>query len=63
MLNAGAGFMCTAFLLKKELKAAGRLSEYISTMKWYIDFGEVYQAPFEYAGTSADRMRTIAIWR
>ena len=63
MNNAGAGTMCAFFLLKKELEAAEKLSDYVATMKWYNDFGEVYQDPFEYAGTSADRMRTISLWR
>ena len=63
MNNAGAGFMSAAFLLRKELQAAGKVPSYVATMKWYNDFGEVYQAPFEYAGTTADRMRTISLWR
>ena len=63
MNNAGAGFVNAAFLLRKELQAAGKLTDYIATMKWYNDFGEVYQNRFEYAGTTADRMRTIALWR
>jgi len=63
MNNAGAGFMVAAFLLRKELQAAGKLSDYVATMKWYNDFGEVYQDPFEYVGTTADRMRTISLWR
>ena len=63
MNNAGAGFMCSAFLLRKELQAAEKISSYVATMKWYNDFGEVYQDPFEYVGTTADRMRTISLWR
>jgi len=63
MNNAGAGFMVAAFLLRKELQAERNLSDYVATMKWYNDFGEVYQVPFEYVGTTADRMRTIALWR
>ncbi|XP_078352647.1 chondroitin sulfate ABC exolyase-like [Oculina patagonica] len=63
MNNAGAGFMNAVFLLKKELKALGKLSDYVATMKWYNDFGEIYQDPFEYAGTTADRLRTISLWR
>ena len=55
--------MVAAFLLRKELQAAGKLSDYVATMKWYDDFGEVYQDPFEYVGTTADRMRTISLWR
>ena len=55
--------MSAAFLLRKELQAAGNLPGYLATMKWYNDFGEIYQDPFEYAGTTADRMRTILLWR
>ncbi|KAL9951814.1 hypothetical protein ACROYT_G044546 [Oculina patagonica] len=60
---AGAGFMNAVFLLKNELQAEGKLSDYVATMKWYNDFGEIYQSPFEYAGTTADRLRTISLWR
>lgn len=63
MNNAGAGFMNAVFLLKKELKVKQKLAHYVATMKWYNDFGEVYQDPFEYVGTTADRMRTISLWR
>ena len=63
MNNAGAGFMNAVFLLKKELEAEEKLSDYVATMKWYNDFGEIYQDPFEYAGTTADRLRTISLWR
>ena len=63
MNNAGAGFMNAVYLLRKELGVAGKTSDYVATMKWYNDFGEVYQDPFEYAGTTADRMRTISLWR
>ena len=63
MNNAGAGFMNAVYLLKQVLQDAGKKSDYAATMKWYNDFGEVYQNPFEYAGTTADRMRTISLWR
>ena len=63
MNTAGASFMNSIFLLKKELQAQGRLSDYVATMKWYNEFGEVYQDPFEYAGTTADRLRTMSSWR
>ena len=55
--------MNAVFLLKKELKTKQKLADYVATMKWYNDFGEVYQDPFEYVGTTADRMRTISLWR
>ena len=63
MNNAGAGFMNAVFLLRKEITAAGKIDDYVATMKWYNEFGEVYQDPFEYAGTTADRMRTVSVFR
>jgi len=63
MNNAGAGFMNAVYVLKQVLQAVGKKSDYVATMKWYNDFGEVYQDPFEYAGTTADRLRTISLWR
>ena len=55
--------MNAVYVLKKVLQAVGKKSDYVATMKWYNDFGEVYQDPFEYAGTTADRLRTISLWR
>ena len=63
MNHAGAGFMNAAFLLRRELEAEGKLTHYVATMKWYNDFNEIYQDPFEYVGTTADRLRTISLWR
>ena len=63
MNNAGAGFMCAVYVLKQVLQGLGKKSDYADTLKWYNDFGEIYQNPFEYAGTTADRMRTISLWR
>jgi len=63
MNRAGAGFMNAVFLLRKELKTKKKLADIVATMKWYIEFGKVYQDPFEYVGTTADRMRTISLWR
>ncbi|XP_027049719.1 uncharacterized protein LOC113677156 [Pocillopora damicornis] len=63
MNNCGAGFMNAVFLLKDEITAEGKLDDYVATMKWYNEFGEVYQDPFEYVGTTADRMRTISLFR
>ena len=58
----GAGFMNAIFLLREEL-STDELKEYIDTMKWYNDFGEIYQNEFEYFGTTADRMRSISLFR
>ena len=55
--------MNSVYLLKQVLQDAGKKENYVATMKWYNEFGEVYQDPFEYAGTTADRMRTISIFR
>ena len=63
MNNAGAGFMNAVYVLKHVMQDLGKMSHYADTMKWYNDFGEVYQNPFEYAGTTADRMRSISLWR
>lgn len=65
--RSGAGYMHTLFLIKDSLhmdKAnKTRLVNLINTAKWYNEFGEVYQAPFEYSGTTADRMITIMVFR
>lgn len=63
MNNTGAGFMNAVYILKKVLQDADKTSEYVAMMKWYTNFGEVYQSPFEYVSTTADRMRTISLWR
>ena len=67
MLRSGAGYMHTLFLLKDSLHMdnanKSRLVNLINTAKWYNEFGEVYQAPFEYRGTTADRMITIMLFR
>ena len=63
MNNAGAGFMNAVFLLRKEITAADKIDDYVATMKRYNEFGEVYRDPFEYAGTTADRMRTVSVFR
>ena len=63
MNNAGAGYMNAVYVLRKVLQDANKKADIVATMKWYNDFGEIYQNPFEFAGTTADRMRTIALWR
>ena len=57
------GFYHSAFLMRSELKAKGKLNDVISTMKWYSDFGEIYQTNFEFNGTNADIARTIMLFR
>ena len=67
MNRNGAGYMHTLFLLKdslqKDSKHKNRLLNLINTAKWYNDFGEIYQEPFEYKGTTSDRMATIILFR
>ena len=67
MNKDGAGFMHTLFLLNDSLSIPSnksRLLDLINTAKWYNDFGEVYQTPeFELKGTTADRMKTILLYR
>ena len=63
MNHAGAGFMNAVYVLRQMLQDAVKQASYVATMKWYTDFGEIYQNPFEYTGTTADRMRTISLWR
>jgi hypothetical protein len=63
MNRAGSGFMNSMFLLRDELAKAGKLDKVLKTMKWYNDFGEIYQRNFEHSGTTADRLRTMAFYR
>ena len=62
----GAGFMHTLFLISDSLSLSSnrsRLLDLMSTAKWYNDFGEIYQSPFEFKGTTADRMITLMLYR
>ena len=67
MNRNGAAFMHTLLLLKDSLHKhpsnKSRLINLVNTAKWYNDFGEVYQKPFEFDGTTADRMITIMLFR
>ena len=58
-----SGFFHSAFLMKDELDTAGKLNDVIGAMKWYADFGEIYQRTFEFNGTTADRIRTLMVFR
>ena len=57
------GFAHSVFLMRKELKSSGKLNDIIDTMKWYTEFGEVYQTTFEFKGSTADRVRTVMLYR
>ena len=63
MNKVGNGFMNSMFLLRKELAEAGKLDKILRTMRWYNDFGEIYQGNFEYSGTTADRLRSFIVYR
>ena len=64
MNRNGNGFTHAIFLLRNELKARGKLQGLVDTLKWYTDFNELYQRPdYEYRGTTADRMRTLLLFR
>ena len=58
-----SGFAHSVFLMRNELKSAAKLDDMIDVMKWYMEFGEVYQSPFEFQGTTADRTRTVLLFR
>ena len=58
-----SGFAHSVFLMRNELKASKKLDDVIATMKWYMEFGEVYQTSFEFKGATADRVRSIMLYR
>ena len=53
-----SGFAHSMFLMRNELKSAGKLDGVIDAMKYYSEMGEVYQTSFEFAGSTADRIRS-----
>ena len=63
MNKAGNGYMNSMFLLRGQLTKVKKLNKVLNTMKWYNDFGEIYQKNFEYSGTTADRLRTMILYR
>ena len=52
------GFLHSLFLMRKHLA-----SDMVDTMKWYVEFGEVYQEVFEFKGSTADRIRSAMLYR
>ncbi|XP_028413925.1 uncharacterized protein LOC114536772 [Dendronephthya gigantea] len=52
------GFLHSMFLMRKHLA-----SDMVETMKWYVEFGEVYQETFEFKGSTADRIRSAMLYR
>jgi hypothetical protein len=56
------GFYVGAFLIRDKLAETGRLGRVLSTMKWYAGFNEIF-CDDSRPGTSADRMRTVALFR
>ena len=63
MNNSGAGYAHALFLLQKELEADGQLEAHLKALKYYSDFTESYQFFYDFPGTTADRMRTISLYR
>ena len=64
---SGSGYMHAAFLMADAINNANdpdmTLENLIDTMKWYSDFGEIYQTVYEYHGTTADRVRTFILFK
>ena len=63
MNRSSKGFVTSIFLLHKPLARSGLLPRLIDIMKWYLEFGELYQNRFEFQGTTADRLRTLFLYR
>ena len=63
LIRSSKGFVTSIFLLRKPLYHSGLLPRLIDTMKWYLEFGELYQNKFESLGTTADRLRTLFLYR
>ncbi|EDO41162.1 predicted protein [Nematostella vectensis] len=68
MNRNGAGYMQAIFVIREYLRRpenTKRLDSLIKSMKWFNDFNEIYQRDEEYIynGTTADRMRTILLYR
>ena len=53
-----SGYSNSAFLMRSELG-----SNIIVAMKWYSEFGELYQTNFKFKGTTADRARSAMLFR
>ena len=53
-----SGYSNSAFLMRSELG-----SNVIVAMKWYSEFGELYQTNFKFKGTTADRARSAMLFR
>lgn len=63
MIRSSKGFVTSIFLLHQQLQRSGLLLQLIDITKWYLEFGELYQKPFESVGTTADRLRTLFLYR
>ncbi|KAK3699106.1 hypothetical protein QZH41_008901 [Actinostola sp. cb2023] len=66
MNKAGSGFMHSMFLLRHALRReSDLLNSLMGAMRWYNDFNEIYQSDdnYIYDGTTADRMRTLLLYR
>ncbi|CAB3996575.1 Chondroitin sulfate ABC exolyase, partial [Paramuricea clavata] len=63
MIRSSKGFVTSIFLLHQQLRRSSLLLQLIDITKWYLEFGELYQKPFESVGTTADRLRTLFLYR
>ena len=63
IIRSSKGFVTSIFLLRKPLYHSGLLPQFIDSMKWYLEFGELYQNKFVSLGTTADRLRTLFLYR
>lgn len=62
--NRSSGYFVAVYLMREELKKAGRFDREIKAMNWYTDFGKVYgQYKEDYSETTADEMRTHFLYR
>ena len=61
--KSGVGFAHALFLFQKDIEASGQLEEHLKALKYYSDFSESYQTVYDFKGTTADRMRTISLYR
>ena len=70
-MNRNGAFLHAIYLLKTAIGGNSYSNEHctlnlaslIKTAKWYCEFGEVYQNDYEYAGTTADRVKALVLYR
>ncbi len=57
-----SGYVHAVYILRDYLREQGRLERELETLRYHINFGEIYGEP-EHSGASADDLRTIFIFR